>query len=99
MPYIRYDTLHFVLEGDKFEYSYDELMNQIINQRENFIERHNHYPEFINVSLKIYEFLKRKTVEEVHFNFGSINSIYGMTIKTRKEENVETLGDSEDICL
>lgn len=92
------DTLHFVLDDDILTYSYESLVGEIAKQMNNFYDKFERYPLYINMEEKIYCYLQAKVREMVTYSI-DCERIYGMIIKTRDNAVSEELADWESICL
>lgn len=98
------DTLRFVLKTseDKIGFNANEILEQILQQRENFIKRFNIEPKYISIEDNMNNFLFEQIIKNIdiekHYKY-SPNKIYGMEIISRFEKDSLYMKDNEAICI
>lgn len=93
-------TLFFSLETteDKYSFNANEILEQIQNQRANFIKEHNYKPEYISIPDDINNFLfeqlilKKGVIDIDQHEDYSPKTIYGMIVESYFIKN-NILGD------
>ena len=93
------DTLLFFLPEREKNWKEQEILEEIYNQKINFIKRFNYEPEYINILDDIDVFLASKQYDNVVKDETSFETIFGMKIEVRFKDNVEYVKDNEAICI
>lgn len=97
------DTLYFVLKSDreKFAFKSNEILEQIYEQKCNFIKKFGYEPKYINIPDDLNNYLYEQLIDNVvnvekHYDY-SPKTVDGMIIKSR----FDNLGlkDNEAICI
>ena len=97
------DTLYFILKRDreKFAFKSNEILEQIYEQKCNFIKKFGYEPKYINIPDDLNNYLYEQLIDNVvnvekHYDY-SPKTVYGMIIKSR----FDNLGlkDNETICI
>lgn len=95
------DTLYFVLKSDeeKFTFKSNEILEQIIEQKHNFMKQFDYEPKYISIENDIVNYLFKnidlRIINAKNIEYPKI--VYGMKIKLR-DDNLG-LYNNEVICI
>ena len=95
------DTIYFVLKSDeeKFTFKSNEILEQIMEQKHNFIRKFGYEPIFINIKNDLVDYLFKniniKVINAKNIEYPKI--VYGMKIKLRYDDL--GLYNNEIICI
>lgn len=93
------DTLFFVLEGEMWFFDYNQIIEMVSKQTNNFYDRFGYFPAYINMEESIYFYLQKLLAQSVTYNMGPADRIFGMEIKTRSDGPAIALSDREAVCV
>ena len=93
------DTLFFVLGQPMLFHDYDQLMDSIAKQANNFYERFGYMPAYINMEHSVYLYLERLVTEISIRDMGPTDRVFGMEIKTRGDGLYQGPSYDEAICI
>ena len=97
------DTLYFVLKSDreKFAFKSNEILEQIYEQKCNFIKKFGYEPKYINIPDDLNNYLYEQLIDNVvnvekNYDY-SPKTVYGMILKSRFKDSI--LNDNEFLCI